>query len=162
VAARVLRLQQRVRPSRACAGTADVLLLQFPGRGRRLARDRLRRRVKRAGGRVRVCAATHAQVRHALDGRLDRVLEQDDLAGRARALRAHPVTALAAREVQLARGARHVHAPDRHAGGRRVHAIHVTRGARPARVRPVARAVPEPLDVPLLACALGLGTAGWN
>jgi len=70
------------------------------------------------------------------------------------------VTALAAREVQLARGARYVHAPDRHAGGRRVHAVHVARGARAARVRSVARAVAEPLDVALLARALGLGTAG--
>jgi len=137
-----------------------LLLLQFSGRGWWLARERLRRRVKCSGGRVRVGATTHAQVRNALDGRLDRVLEQDDLAGRARALSAHSVTALTAREVQLARGARHVHASDRHAGGRRVYAVHVARGAWPARVWPVARAVAEPLDVALLACALCFGTTG--
>jgi len=89
-------------------------------------------------------------------------LEQDDLAGWTRALRTHAVTALATREVQLARGARYVHAPDRHTGGRCVHAVHVTRGARAARVRSIARAVPEPLDVALFARAFGLGTSSGH
>jgi len=69
------------------------------------------------------------------------------------------VAALAARKVQLARCARHVHAPDRHAGGRRVHAVHVACRARAPRVRPVTRAVAEPLDVALFARALCLGAA---
>lgn len=158
---------------RVSAATAVLLKFSGCGRGRwrrfthqrpviRAIRDERRRRVKRTGGRglspsrIRVGATAHAQVRDALDGRLDRVLEQDDLPSRTRALRAHPVTALATREIQFARRAWHVHAADRHASGRRVHAVHVARSARASRVRPITRAVAQPLDVTFLAHALRL------
>lgn len=175
MAARVLRDTVHPPGHHRCP-PISALLLQFSDCGRRrggrfarhhaaIGGDIRRRPVKRPGGRRRLSAAVrrvrataHAQVRDALNGRLDRVLEQHDLTRRTRARRAHPVAALATREIQLARGARHVHTTDRHAGGRRIHAVHVARGTRAPRVRPVTGPVAEPLDVALLARALRLRT----